>query len=87
MPKLAVEIELIPMPTRRASTPQSLRVQGSKALRLGSSIGASIIRIGFWGPFFYDNWNKDGPKGLGVFLSLYISAQANSQRNSLGFKV
>ena len=33
----------------------------------GVSIGAVIIRIGFWGPFYY-NYNKEAPKIVLVII-------------------
>ena len=39
------------------------------------NIGALIIRIGFWGPLYYGdyNWNKEPPNGIGNYLGPYIS--------------
>ena len=39
-----------------------------------SNVGALIIRIGFWGPFYY-NYNKGPPITIGDYLRPYIISQ------------
>ena len=43
------------------------------------NIGASIIRIGFGGPLYYNYNNKEPQSSLGIYLGPYIRTQTNPE--------
>ena len=63
----------------RAPVFPELRIGG-----LGCTLGALIIRIGFWGPI-YCNYVRNHKKSVGNYLSPYISMWGLGSRNPIGF--